>query len=132
MHNLPGTIRRHIRNMTKLQQYFSEKSDIRSRWSKNLMTTNTVFLQFQMLSYLFLDIYYIGSIKECESDPLHVISKLQAAKHHSCSLVYASSNAAIRKIDEFAGVYNYDLQKFLSVRSVKCFPSVQSFIFGIS
>lgn len=29
--------------------------------------------------------------------PFHVISKLQAAKHHSCCLAHGSSNAAIKK-----------------------------------
>lgn len=58
--------------------------------------------------------------------------RLQYTSSRSCSLAYASSNAyvAIGKMDEFAEICKYHLQKLFSIRPVKCFFSAHSCMFA--
>lgn len=97
---------------------------------------HTPGLQFLIQSSLFLEILwiYIYCIENNRSTTFMTVFnfRLQYTSSRPSSLAYASSNAyvAIGKMDEFAEICKYHLQKLFSIRSVKCFLSVHSCMFA--
>jgi len=140
-HKKSGSI---VRNMTKLKQYLREQKEIEEAGDKGVQWTHcslilyqraiilqtgvaqflTVIIIFRDTANLYLLYWKYLWMEFWSATPMTVLNfRLQYTSSHSCSLAYARSNAyvAVGKMDEFAEISNYHLQKLFSTRSVKCF-----------